>query len=336
MAVENLHADQKDSHDTDSESEMNEVFLEGELHCAIKEIKRLKREVCIQKDQAMNARENLIRKMKNEEQLIVGLTIQLEESKRIEEMIKAELNYKVKECQNLEAEIVVLRRKLARYDDNRKVKVFDVGQNSKSSQINSSSLTHSFLKSDHKSAIKNSVRRHGKSSNNEDVHIKDNNRVFKTSLIAYGRLPIRFNSYFLGLCFYCKQYGHKVNECKAIIRRSDIFGHNFGHIAKYSKLKFDQQNKESNIYVEKKTKCKLVWRPKEIKNNEKSMFVQAAYHAKKKDLWVIGSGCSNHMTSDREFTKLEEYEGGCVRFGDNTSRKIKGLGTLMLHENMYS
>jgi hypothetical protein len=48
------------------------------------------------------------------------------------------------------------------------------------------------------------------------------------------------------------------------------------------------------------------------------MLVQIAFISKKKELWVLGSGCPNHMMGDKDkHLKLEDYEGGFVQFGDN-------------------
>ena len=41
-------------------------------------------------------------------------------------------------------------------------------------------------------------------------------------------------------------------------------------------------------------------------------------HVSKNDIWIIDSGCSHHMTSDKEkFEHFEDYDGGSVRFGNN-------------------
>ena len=41
------------------------------------------------------------------------------------------------------------------------------------------------------------------------------------------------------------------------------------------------------------------------------------------------------MTGDRmKFDKLINYKGGNVSFGDDSSRKIKGFGSLMLSDKM--
>ena len=65
------------------------------------------------------------------------------------------------------------------------------------------------------------------------------------------------------------------------------------------------------------------------------MFVQMDQNYEENDFWIIDSSCSRHLTWDRmKFDKLINYKGGNVSFGYDSSRKIKGLGSLMLSEKM--
>lgn len=57
--------------------------------------------------------------------------------------------------------------------------------------------------------------------------------------------------------------------------------------------------------------------------------MQTALHIERKNLWVDDSGFSKHMTEDKkEFIKLDDWNSGYVCFGDNSSIKINGHGTL--------
>ena len=50
-------------------------------------------------------------------------------------------------------------------------------------------------------------------------------------------------------------------------------------------------------------------------------------HVRKKDTWIIHSGCSHLMIGDKtKFEHFEDYDGGSVRFGNNESCCIKGRG----------
>ena len=43
------------------------------------------------------------------------------------------------------------------------------------------------------------------------------------------------------------------------------------------------------------------------------------------------SGCSHHMTGDiSKFDKLEEYDGGIVKLGNDVPCLVKGRGSLIL------
>lgn len=51
-------------------------------------------------------------------------------------------------------------------------------------------------------------------------------------------------------------------------------------------------------------------------------------------MWVLDSGFSHHMTRDKDkFLHLEDYDGGFVKFGDNSGIHIRGKGTLLLSDD---
>ena len=48
--------------------------------------------------------------------------------------------------------------------------------------------------------------------------------------------------------------------------------------------------------------------------------------------WIIDSGCSRHMTGNKNaFTNLEICHGKIVTFGDNSKGQVKGKGTISLN-----
>ena len=54
-------------------------------------------------------------------------------------------------------------------------------------------------------------------------------------------------------------------------------------------------------------------------------------HVGKNDTRIIDSGYSHLMTGDKSnFLKLEHYDGGSVRFGNNEPNYIKGKGCIIL------
>ena len=69
-----------------------------------------------------------------------------------------------------------------------------------------------------------------------------------------------------------------------------------------------------------------MWVPK-----NKGLLVYIALKAGNQSLWFLDSGCSRHMTGDRAyFSKLIDYDGGIVTFGNGNVAKVVGKGTLNL------
>ena len=55
----------------------------------------------------------------------------------------------------------------------------------------------------------------------------------------------------------------------------------------------------------------------------------------KNDTWIIDSGCSHHMTSNKtKFEYFEDYDGGSVRFGNNEPCFIRGKGRISLTKEL--
>ncbi|KAH7655517.1 RNA-directed DNA polymerase protein [Dioscorea alata] len=49
-------------------------------------------------------------------------------------------------------------------------------------------------------------------------------------------------------------------------------------------------------------------------------------------VWLVDSGCSNHMTGDRTlFSSLDESLKINVRLGDNKEMKVLGIGVVTVH-----
>ena len=62
------------------------------------------------------------------------------------------------------------------------------------------------------------------------------------------------------------------------------------------------------------------------------MLAQIALHAQNKEnQWYVDSGCSSHMTGNpTNFLTFKKENEGSVTFGDNTTARISGKGTLSL------
>jgi hypothetical protein len=63
--------------------------------------------------------------------------------------------------------------------------------------------------------------------------------------------------------------------------------------------------------------------------NEKKVF--PAVREEDKNVWVLDTGASNHMTGQREaLVSLDVSVRGTVRFGDGSRVQIEGIGSVML------
>ncbi|XP_059072885.1 uncharacterized protein LOC131873719 [Cryptomeria japonica] len=137
------------------------------------------------------------------------------------------------------------------------------------------------------------------------------------------------NRFFHGYCHFCNLFGHKVNTCR--FARVPIFGHkqSSGFVRDIRCFTCYQYGHTSK-YCKKLQKPAKMWRPK----LEQSMLVQIALISTKSSIWVLDSGCSHHMTGDKnKFSALENHPGGFVKFGDNTGLYITGMGTIMINKD---
>jgi hypothetical protein len=96
---------------------------------------------------------------------------------------------------------------------------------------------------------------------------------------------------------------------------------NFGHIATECYLKHYKAESKTKYIAEQN-----VWRKKE---NSHCNFVLSVQ--KKKDPWYIDSGCSKHMSGDKEnLITLSKSTSGNVTFGNNAPGNIRGTGMVSL------
>lgn len=146
------------------------------------------------------------------------------------------------------------------------------------------------------------------------------------------------------VCHCCNKLGHRSVEykCKTNQYRKWFLSpqfnenivfykcNNFGHIARHCRTKVIKQEKKVNdallgksepkVTPKKKKEMKQFWKEKGKEKDKSNQLVQIDIHAKWKNLWIIDSGLSNHVTSDKDkFTKIENWNGGLVRFCGNSS-----------------
>jgi transposase InsO family protein len=172
------------------------------------------------------------------------------------------------------------------------------------------------------------------------------------------RPSFRYQNFFHGYCFYCSNFGHKIANCQIKfrdmqLRRSrnkqslqhrtkqpmnrqrstnhfDLLNnelecyncHNFGHKAANCHLKKYKADPRINPLARNAS----TWKKKD---SEKCGLVLSAQ--KQKDPWYIDSGCSKHMTGDKDkFMSISKIKTGNVTFGNDEPGKIKGKGMVSL------
>jgi hypothetical protein len=94
------------------------------------------------------------------------------------------------------------------------------------------------------------------------------------------------------VCYKCNYLGHKVRDCRYI-------------------------NEDVPMPI-------IIWRRKEIPNNEYCRIALSAEECQEEDEWYIDSGCSSHMIGDQDKFISLKRKGGNVAFGDDSSAKILG------------
>ena len=168
-----------------------------------------------------------------------------------------------------------------------------------------------------------------------------------------GRFDNRRN-FFNGKCFSCHNFGHKAAQCvayKTIMTREAQKQRNMTGITKrtynnFSALESEIECSICNNFGHEDSECKRRFRQtKEQSSSTRTWRIKEPqpercgidfYAEGQENQWYIGSGCSKHMTSDKE--KLEPYsvleKGKKVSFGNDTPVVIKGKGTAQLKEKV--
>jgi hypothetical protein len=91
-------------------------------------------------------------------------------------------------------------------------------------------------------------------------------------------------------------------------------------------LKEPQQNNNSH----RQEPQKMTWIRKQDQYNNEECTV-ALQDKKKKHGWYVDSGCSKHMTGDKDkFITLRKEKNGSISFKNDNSSKIIGEGTVLI------
>eukprot|EP00253_Pinus_taeda_P032501 PITA_32501 len=176
----------------------------------------------------------------------------------------------------------------------------------------------------------------------------------------YNHQVNRFDNsrnFFNGQCFSCHNFGHKAAQCVAYktimtiearnqrnvieIKRSSYNNfslleneiecsicNNFGYEESECRSNFRQISQKEQTPLNPK-----IWRKKEPQTERCGI---ALYAEGQENQWYIESGCSKHMTGDKEklhsYNALEKEKN--VSFGNDTSAVIKGKGSIFLKEKI--
>jgi hypothetical protein len=172
----------------------------------------------------------------------------------------------------------------------------------------------------------------------------------------------RYQTIFFGLCYACNNFGHKAVNCRANNRNSNNFEsytqrdysrrpsdtqrrsynrfeslstevecykcNNFGHMAKDCRMTVPPKEPQQNNNSHRQEPQKMTWIRKQDQYNNEECTV-ALQAKQKKHGWYVDSGCSKHMTGDKDkFLTLRKEKNGSVSFGNDNSSKIIGEGTV--------
>eukprot|EP00253_Pinus_taeda_P003186 PITA_03186 len=328
----------------DEEEEMTKVEFQNEVIRVIKDLKAEKKHVNTLEDE-----------LKIEREQVLNLKIKVEEYKQIEKSLRKELKETNKEREALEAEIISLRKEV------KKGKTF---QNYANSSKNLDELINNQRSCNDKTGLgyKEKIEKESSPSmtTKEDGYPKSTKQVdlparsrdqdsqeepWKT--IPRRRFPSRYQPIFYGHYYSCGRFGHRAAECRMYvwneynsmrslrngysitqqnINRFDHLRHdvecykcnNFGHLTKDRRLgsssKEFSQNRNEQVWKRKTKRCALALKAQSNRN-----------------AWYVDSGCSTHMTRDRnKFISLKKNKDGTVSFGNDGSSNVIGASTVTL------
>uniref|UniRef100_A0A2N9FQY8 CCHC-type domain-containing protein n=1 Tax=Fagus sylvatica TaxID=28930 RepID=A0A2N9FQY8_FAGSY len=148
-------------------------------------------------------------------------------------------------------------------------------------------------------------------------------------------------------CYKCKKQGHYKNECPQVNKEKMKYKKKALKVTWDDSDESDSDNNSSDNEVA--NLCLLGYiNESNISEDEHASFCPLAFNDDEsatedlclmahgdevcliskstKDKWFLDSGCSRHMTGDKnKFTSLTLKDGGNVKFGDNSKGKIIGI-----------
>uniref|UniRef100_A0A2N9FYP2 CCHC-type domain-containing protein n=1 Tax=Fagus sylvatica TaxID=28930 RepID=A0A2N9FYP2_FAGSY len=137
-------------------------------------------------------------------------------------------------------------------------------------------------------------------------------------------------------CYKCKKQGHYKNECPQVNKEKMKYKKKALKVTWDDSDESDSDNNSSDNEVA--NLCLLGYiNESNISEDEHASFCPLAFNDDESatedlclmahgDEWFLDSGCSRHMTGDKnKFTSLTLKDGGNVKFGDNSKGKIIGI-----------
>jgi hypothetical protein len=166
---------------------------------------------------------------------IVHLKTQIEEAKRVEELLKNQINEKEESCHKLEAEVVDLRKKVEKSNKFlNSSRILDEILESQRSPCDKSGLGY---KEEATHVEASTSKKHEVSPSKKEDNVakqpstqgKENFKRTKQGRhqeAIFGTPKQRYESIFHGHCYSCNEYGHKSFECRSYERRYNGRFHN--------------------------------------------------------------------------------------------------------------
>jgi hypothetical protein len=166
---------------------------------------------------------------------IIHLKTQIEEAKRVEELLKNQINEKEESCDKLEAEIVDLRKKVEKSNKFlNSSKILDEILESQRSPYDKSCLGY---KEEATHVEASTLKKHEVSPSKKEDNVakqpstqgKENFKRTKQGRhqeAILGTPKKRYESIFHGHCYSCNEYGHKSFECRSYERIYNGIFHN--------------------------------------------------------------------------------------------------------------
>ncbi|XP_057540747.1 uncharacterized protein LOC130818601 [Amaranthus tricolor] len=112
------------------------------------------------------------------------------------------------------------------------------------------------------------------------------------------------NSY----CILCKKNNHNTRDCRYKCKRCTRHSH-------FEKNCYFQQKEEANF----------------TENNDQLFYTCLNAQEEQTDTWYIDSGCSNHMTGNKNsFANLDENIKSQITLGDGSNQVVAGKGTIVV------